>query len=45
MLCFPDAQQAAHDEIDQVIGRSRLPDINDEKLLPYVTALKWEVLR
>jgi hypothetical protein len=45
MLLFPEVQQAAQDELDAVIGHGRLPEMNDKKSLPYVTALKMEALR
>ena len=45
MLLFPEKQHAAQAEIDKVIGRSRLPDIEDKEALPYVTALVKEILR
>ncbi|KAJ7235545.1 cytochrome P450 [Mycena rebaudengoi] len=45
MLANPDAQKMAQVEIDSVVGRDRLPDFDDEDLLPYVSALVKEVLR
>lgn len=45
MLLFPDAQRTAQEELDRVVGRSRLPSMEDKESLPYVTALKNEVLR
>lgn len=45
MLLHPDAQRAAQDELDHVVGQSRLPTLEDRGLLPYVTALTKEVLR
>ncbi|KAJ7146890.1 cytochrome P450 [Mycena epipterygia] len=45
MLANPDAQKKAQMEIYEVIGPERLPDFNDEKSLPYVSALVKEVLR
>jgi len=45
MLCFPDAQIKAQEELDRVIGRDRLPDFNDESELPYLGALLKEVYR
>ncbi|KAF8157103.1 cytochrome P450 [Crassisporium funariophilum] len=45
MLCFPDAQTKAQQEIDRVVGRERLPDFSDEPHLPYLAALLKEVNR
>ncbi|KAH9919878.1 cytochrome P450 [Amylocystis lapponica] len=45
MILNPDAQKQAQAEIEQVIGNDRLPDIDDEHNLPYVSALIKEVLR
>ncbi|KZT74723.1 cytochrome P450 [Daedalea quercina L-15889] len=45
MMCFPEVQKKAQDEIDSVIGNDRLPSLADLDQLPYVTALFWEVLR
>ncbi|XP_060063804.1 vitamin D(3) 25-hydroxylase-like [Ylistrum balloti] len=44
-LHLPDVQQKMRDEIDQVIGRERLPTIEDRKNLPYVQACIYELLR
>ena len=45
MLRYPEIQQTAQAELDRVIGRDRLPEMADEDSLPYITALKREVLR
>ena len=45
MLCFPDAQVKAQEELDRVVGRERLPDFSDESELPYLGALLKEVYR
>ncbi|KAG9101404.1 cytochrome P450 1B1 [Ceratobasidium sp. 370] len=45
MLLFPDVQAKAQQEIDTVIGTSRLPTIDDQAFLPYVGRLVQEVLR
>ncbi|KAJ6553092.1 cytochrome P450 [Mycena capillaripes] len=45
MLSNPEAQRKAQMEIDAVVGKSRLPDFNDEESLPYVSAVVKEVLR
>ena len=45
MLLYPEAQRAAHAELDRVIGRERLPEFEDRESLPYINALLKEVLR
>ncbi|THU95916.1 cytochrome P450 [Dendrothele bispora CBS 962.96] len=45
MILFPDVQTRAQDELDKVVGRSRLPSFSDAKQLPYIQALVKEVLR
>ena len=45
MTLYPDVQKHARDEIDRVVGKDRLPTIEDQEELPYVGALIKEVLR
>ena len=45
MMCHPEVQTRAQDEIDRVVGTDRLPGEADRERLPYVKALLWEVLR
>jgi cytochrome P450 len=45
MLLYPEAQRKAQEEIDRVVGRDRLPDLNDRKYLPYVECVLHEVMR
>ncbi|KAF4616302.1 hypothetical protein D9613_008357 [Agrocybe pediades] len=45
MLCYPDAQRKAQEELDRVIGRGRLPDFTDQPQLPYLSALVKEIHR
>ena len=45
MKLFPEAQHAAQAELDRVVGHGRLPEMADKEALPYLTALKREVLR
>ncbi|KIJ34578.1 hypothetical protein M422DRAFT_263358 [Sphaerobolus stellatus SS14] len=45
MMCHPEIQARAQEEIDRVIGRGRLPKISDRGSLPYVEAVIKEVLR
>ncbi|KAF4619933.1 hypothetical protein D9613_004660 [Agrocybe pediades] len=44
MLCFPQAQRKAQQELDRVLG-GRLPEFSDEPDLPYIAALVKEVIR
>ena len=41
----PDVQKRLHQELDQVIGHDRVPDLEDKKNLPYLEATITETLR
>ncbi|ESK83389.1 o-methylsterigmatocystin oxidoreductase [Moniliophthora roreri MCA 2997] len=45
MLTFPDVQRRIHEEIDTVIGQTRIPTLADMENLPYMRAVVKEVLR
>lgn len=45
MLVNSQAQRKAHEELDRVIGRHRLPGHVDIKHLPYIAAIVKETLR
>ncbi|EEB95205.1 hypothetical protein MPER_05862 [Moniliophthora perniciosa FA553] len=46
MMCLhPDVQRRAQAEIDEVVGRDRLPTFEDKDKMPYLEALTKEVLR
>lgn len=45
MLCFPDVQKKAQEEIDRVVGPDRLPTMEDEPKLQYVRGCIKETLR
>ncbi|KAI0093002.1 cytochrome P450 [Irpex rosettiformis] len=45
MLTNPDAQVKAQREIDDVVGRDRLPNFADQDSLPYVQCIMHEVMR
>jgi cytochrome P450 len=45
MLVYPEVQSKAQAEIDRVIGRERLPEMEDLESLPYVSAVVAESLR
>ncbi|KAF8653404.1 hypothetical protein AX16_003947 [Volvariella volvacea WC 439] len=41
----PEIQARAHEELDRVVGRDRLPTLEDEKDLPYIHAIIKELER
>lgn len=45
MVLCPDVQRKAHDELDHVVGRDRLPTFADRDSLPYIEAIIREVYR
>lgn len=45
MLWYPEVQVKAQEEMDQVVGKGRLPDFSDQTSLPYLSALILELLR
>ncbi|KAI9062563.1 cytochrome P450 [Trametes sanguinea] len=45
MLHFPEIQKKAQEEVDRVVGPSRMPEYSDIESLPYVMALIKEVAR
>lgn len=45
MSIYPDVQKRAQEEIDRVVGHSRLPSFPDKHNLPYVNAILQEALR
>lgn len=45
MTLYPEVQKKAQQEIDEVIGKHRLPRMVDRERLPYLTAVYKEVLR
>ncbi|KAI0096931.1 cytochrome P450 [Nemania sp. FL0031] len=45
LLLFPNVQKKAQQELDEVIGASRLPTLDDESSLPYIRACVKESLR
>lgn len=44
MVCYPEVQAKAQEEIDRVLGAGHLPNFADEPSLPYVAAVVKEVL-
>ncbi|KAF9463397.1 cytochrome P450 [Collybia nuda] len=45
MVLYPDVMRKAQAEIDEVVGRDRLPNFGDYNKLPYIHAMVKEVLR
>jgi cytochrome P450 len=45
MVLYPEVQAKAQAEIDQVVGKDRLPDFDDRPKLPYMDAIMRETLR
>lgn len=45
MCVFQDAQAKAHEELDRVVGRDRMPGPEDAPHLPYIAAMVKETLR
>ncbi len=45
LASFPDAQERAFQEIERVVGNSRLPSVADRGKMPYTEGLINEVLR
>ncbi|THU99239.1 cytochrome P450, partial [Dendrothele bispora CBS 962.96] len=45
MILFPEIQAKAQEQLDQVVGKSRLPTFADAKHLPYIWAIIKEMLR
>jgi len=45
MAIHPEVQRKALEEIESIIGPSRIPDFHDRKMLPYVEAIYRELMR
>ena len=45
MILYPHEFKKAQQEIDKVIGRNRLPNLDDRPSLPYLECVLKEVLR
>ncbi|KAG7087219.1 hypothetical protein E1B28_013200 [Marasmius oreades] len=45
MVMYPEVQRKVQEELDRVIGNSRLPDFSDRDNLPYLAAVQKEVMR
>lgn len=42
---YPEVQRRAQEELDRVVGRDRLPNVDDEANLPYCHAIVKEIER
>ncbi|KAI0078415.1 cytochrome P450 [Panus rudis PR-1116 ss-1] len=45
MTLYPQVQKSAQAELDAVVGRDRLPSVDDLEKLVYIRAIVWETLR
>jgi cytochrome P450 len=45
MIAHPEFQKRAQAELDEVVGRSRIPNFSDAPSLPYIQAMIKELLR
>lgn len=45
MVTYPDIQKRAQEELDSVVGRTRVPTFSDLPHLPYIRAMVKEALR
>ncbi|KAI0348497.1 cytochrome P450 [Trametopsis cervina] len=45
IMITPEVQTKAQAELDRVIGRDRLPTLDDRKDLPYIESIAWEAFR
>ena len=39
MIAYPEVQKKAQQELDDVVGRERLPSFDDYEELPYIRAM------
>jgi hypothetical protein len=44
-ICFPEILKKIQAELDDVVGRDRMPTFDDERSLPYLVAFIKEVTR
>ena len=45
MVLNPGVQERVQAQIDAVVGKDRLPTMDDRPLLPFLDAIFWETLR
>ena len=45
LAATPEAQQQAHEEVARILGETRLANLDDEPVMPYIGAPIKEILR
>jgi len=45
MIAHPEVQKKCQEELDRVVGRSRMPTLRDRESLPYIRATVRELFR
>ena len=45
MIAYPEVQKKCQEELDSVVGRSRMPTLKDRENLPYLRATVRELFR
>lgn len=45
MVCYPEIQKKAQEELDRVVGHGQLPEFGDRESLPYLSAIIKEIYR
>ena len=45
MIAYPGKQKKCQEELDRVIGRTRMPTLKDKESLPYIRATVRELFR
>ena len=45
MIAYPEKQKKCQEELERVVGRSRMPTLEDQNSLPYIRATVRELLR
>lgn len=45
LLLYPEVQKKIQNEIDTIVGKDRVPELEDLSNMPYTEATIWEVLR
>ena len=45
MIAYPEVQKKCQEELDRVVGRSRMPTLADRESLPYICATLREAIR
>ena len=45
MIAYPNVQKKCQAELDRVIGRTRMPTLEDKESLPYIRATVSELFR